>query len=298
MLIASQPHLNLAAVAAAGLAGAATATIVSEHAPPSFEIGFYGGWRYGALRLLVPLLYRRADRVVGVSRGICHELRRTVGGKAIDLIHNPVVPDAVAALAAAPVDHAWLQDRAVPVVMGVGRLAPEKDFPGLVRAVAAVGREGPLRLMILGEGPERGRIEATAREVGLAQRLALPGRVDNVFAYLSRAKLFALSSRFEGFGNALVEGMACGTPVVATDCPVGPREILDHGLFGRLVPCDYPPALARAIADCLADAQPPPGLAQHLRRFTVTPGRRLRHPDRRALRPGSDGTPIAWHPAR
>ena len=172
----------------------------------------------------MPLLYRRADRVVGVSRGICDELRRTVGGKAIELIHNPVVPDTVATLAAAPVEHPWLQDRAVPVVMGVGRLAPEKDFPGLVRAAAAVGRERPLRLMILGEGPERGRIEATAREVGFAQHLALPGRVDNVLAHLSRAGVFALSLRFEGFGNALVEAMACGTPVVATDCPVGPRR--------------------------------------------------------------------------
>jgi glycosyltransferase involved in cell wall biosynthesis len=267
-LISAQPHLNLAAVVAARLAGGAgTAVILTEHAPPSLERAFYGGWRYCALRLLAPYLYPAADRVVGVSRGICEELQALLPGTAIDLVYNPVVPDDVAELARQPAPHPWLGDGGAPVVMGVGRLAPEKDFPSLVRAVARIAPIRPIRLMILGEGPDRPQIADAAGELGL--QLSMPGRVDNVFAYLSRASVFVLSSLFEGFGNVAVEALACGTPVVATDCPVGPREILEGGRFGRLVPPGDISAMALAIEAALGSRATPPGLALHVRKFTV-----------------------------
>lgn len=269
-LIAAQPHLNLAAVASSRLAAMETAVLLTEHAPPSLEVSFYGGWRYRALRLLVPAVYPAADRIIGASRGICQELRALLPGVTIDLAYNPVVPDDVARLMIQPIPHPWFGDGGAPIVMGVGRLAPEKDFSTLVRAVGAVARKRAVRLMILGEGPDRAGIEFVAAEHGLSQLLAMPGRVDNVFAYLSRAAVFVLSSLFEGFGNVAVEALACGTPVVATDCPVGPREILDDGRFGRLVPPGDLSAMTAAIDASLDGGRAAPsGLAQHLLKFTV-----------------------------
>jgi glycosyltransferase involved in cell wall biosynthesis len=269
VLISGQPHLNIAAVAACALAGGRTRVALIEHAPLSHEIACYGGWRYRALTRLVPPAYRRADAVVAVSGGVREELRRLVPGLEPEVIANPVLPDALALLQAAPAGHPWLDDGGPPVVASVGRLAPEKDFPALVQALSLVVRHRPARLLILGEGPERERILATAASLGVADRVALPGRAANVFAPLSRAKVFALASRFEGFGNVLVEALACRLPVVSTDCPVGPREILAHGRFGRLVPPGDAPGLAAAILAALEAPASPPGLEEHLRPFTL-----------------------------
>jgi glycosyltransferase involved in cell wall biosynthesis len=269
VLISGQPHLNIAAVAACALAGGRTRVALIEHAPLSHEIACYGGWRYRALTRVAPPVYRRAAAVVAVSGGVREELRRLVPGLEPEIIPNPVLPDDLALLQAAPGGHPWLADGGPPVIASVGRLAVEKDFPTLVQALALVVRHRPARLLILGEGPERERILATARQLELADRVALPGRVANVFAPLSRAKVFALASRFEGFGNVLVEALACRLPVVSTDCPVGPREILADGRFGRLVPPGDAPGFAAAILAALEDPSPPPGLAAHLRPFTL-----------------------------
>ena len=124
--------------------------------------------------------------------------------------------------------------------------------------------------MILGEGPDRERIRAVAEAEGIAEQIALPGRVDNVFPYLSRASVFALASLFEGFGNVLVEALACGRPVVSTDCPVGPREILGDGRLGRLVPAGDVAALAQAIEAALDGTSAPPAPAQNIASFSVS----------------------------
>ena len=129
-----------------------------------------------------------------------------------------------------------------------GRLTPQKDFPPLLRAFCLVRKEIPgAKLIILGEGRERLRLEQLAAELGLPGSAQFPGFVLNPFAFMARAAVFVLSSRWEGFGNVLVEAMACGTPVVSTDCPSGPSEILDGGTFGRLVPPGDAAALAEAI---------------------------------------------------
>lgn len=269
VLISGQPHLNIAAAAACALAGGRTALVLIEHAPLAHEVACYGGWRYHSLRHLVPPVYRRAAAVVAISNGVGEGLRRLVPGLVPEVIPNPVLPEDLARLKAAPAGHPWLGDGGPPVIASVGRLAVEKDYPTLVRAFALVARRRPARLLLLGEGPDRGRIMATAAAEGVADLVALPGRAANVFAPLSRAQAFALASRFEGFGNVLVEALACGLPVVSTDCPVGPREILADGRFGRLVPPGDAPVMAAALLAALAEPAPPPGLAAHLGRFTV-----------------------------
>jgi glycosyltransferase involved in cell wall biosynthesis len=269
VLISGQPHLNIAAAAACALAGGRTALVLIEHAPLAHEVACYGGWRYRSLRHLVPPVYRRAAAVVAISNGVGEGLRRLVPGLVPEVIPNPVLPEDLARLKAAPAGHPWLGDGGPPVIASVGRLSVEKDFPTLVRAFALVARQRPARLLLLGEGPDRERIMATAAAEGVADLVALPGRAANVFAPLSRAQAFALSSRFEGFGNVLVEALACGLPVVSTDCPVGPREILADGRFGRLILPGDIPAMAAGLLAALADTAPPPGLAAHLGRFTV-----------------------------
>jgi glycosyltransferase involved in cell wall biosynthesis len=161
--------------------------------------------------------------------------------------------------AQAPLDHPWFQPGQPPVVLAVGSLTVQKDFPTLIRAVAHVQETRPVRLLILGEGQDRPTLEAQVRKLGLEQSISLPGFVANPYAYMARASVFVLSSRWEGLPTVLMEALFCGAPVVATDCPSGPREILRGGQYGRLVPVGEVTALADAIQATLDDktARPP-----------------------------------------
>ncbi len=141
-----------------------------------------------------------------------------------------------------------------PVVVAAGRLTYQKSFADLVEAFALVRARVDAELWILGEGPERGAIEARVRQLGLGDAVRLLGFRDNPQAFFGRATVFALSSRYEGFGNVIVEALACGTPVVATDCPHGPAEILGGERGGLLVPVGDPGAMADALVRVLVDA--------------------------------------------
>ena len=154
------------------------------------------------------------------------------------------------------------------MILGVGRLTQAKDFPTLIRAFALVRKKRAARLMILGEGEERPKLEALVRELGLEREVTLPGFVDNPYKYMKRAAVFVLSSKWEGFGNVLVEAMALGTPVVSTDCPSGPAEILENGRWGRLVPVGDVYALAEAIIETL-DEEHHPDVANRAKDFAV-----------------------------
>jgi glycosyltransferase involved in cell wall biosynthesis len=140
--------------------------------------------------------------------------------------------------------------------LAVGRLGRVKDYPTLIRAFAKLRENREVRLVILGEGNERSRLESLVRELKLQDCVKMPGYVSNPFAYMARASLFALTSLREGLSNVLVEALYCGCPAVATDCPVGPREVLRGGEYGRLVPVGDDNALAQAMLESL-DSKPP-----------------------------------------
>jgi glycosyltransferase involved in cell wall biosynthesis len=163
-------------------------------------------------------------------------------------------------MAREPVDHPWFAPGEVPVVLSAGRLTRQKDFPVLIRAFSRVYASRRCRLVLLGEGEERRSLEALLEDLGLRQCVSLQGFVRNPFAYMRRAAVFALSSAWEGLPGALIQALACGVPVVATDCENGPREILHDGRFGRLVPVGDVPALANAILGALDG--PPPVITQ------------------------------------
>jgi glycosyltransferase involved in cell wall biosynthesis len=150
-----------------------------------------------------------------------------------------------------------------PVILGVGRLTQAKDFSTLIRAVARLRAKRDCRLVILGEGELRGELEGLVRTLGLQGSAQLPGFTENPFAWMNRAALFVLSSRWEGLPNALIQAMACGAPVVSTDCQSGPDEILEGGRWGTLVPVENEEALARAMDACLGM---PPGQLPDVRR--------------------------------
>jgi glycosyltransferase involved in cell wall biosynthesis len=139
----------------------------------------------------------------------------------------------------------------LPVIVGAGRLQQQKDFPTLIRAFAQLNRARPCRLLLLGDGRERSVLEALIAQLGIGTDVQLPGFQHNPYPFLARADLFVLSSAWEGSPNVLTEALALGTPVVATDCPSGPREVLDDGRFGRLVPVGDADALLHAMADTL-----------------------------------------------
>jgi len=204
-------------------------------------------------------LYPRADAVIAVSRGVADDIHLVTGypRERIHAVYSPILTDELRERAAASLDHPWFAPGEPPVVLGVGRLVKQKDFPTLIRAFARVHAERPVRLLILGRAKKkkRQRLVDLIDSLGLAADVQLPGYVDNPLAYMARAAVLVLSSAWEGLPGVLIEALACGCPVVSTDCPSGPSEILADGKYGRLVPVGDATAMAAAINATL-DAPP------------------------------------------
>lgn len=243
--------------------------IASIHNHQSREMEDKGPLKRWRRRVQLRRWSRLANAMVAVSEGVALDLRENfeVPADRLKVIHNPVDIERIQALATEAVDHPWLQnDPTVPVIIAVGRLAVQKDYPTLLRAFAALQNRRTSRLIILGEGDLRTALQTQISELGLGDRVDMPGFVGNPYAYMARATVFCLSSAWEGFGNVLVEALACGTPVVSTRCPSGPAEILDNGRYGRLVPVGDANALSNALAEQL-DAPPPP--AEAASRFSL-----------------------------
>ena len=257
-LLSALTHVNVAAVLAGRLAFGQTRIVVSERSSISQETATITNRLDRVSRRLVPYLYPRADAITTVSRGAAEDLAAycNLPMERIHVINNPVVSEEMLRRAQEDPGHPWLQPGEPPVVLAVGRLWPEKNFTFLVRAFARIAEEVQGRLMILGEGAQREALEALIDELGLKERVRLPGFGANPYAFMSRAKVMALTSNWEGSPNVLVEAMACGTPVISTDCPNGPREILEGGKLGHLVPLGDLEALAQALKRSLAGDNP------------------------------------------
>ena len=211
--------------------------------------------------LSMRLLYGRPDAIVMPSRGAAEDFARLarLDVDRIRVVPSPVVSPDLDAAASEPITHPWFAEKTLPVIVSAGELCDRKDFETLLRGFALLSARTAARLVILGRGKRRERLLALAGEIGVAADVDLPGFVPNPYPYLARADLFALTSRWEGMPVVLIEALAVGTPVVATDCPSGPREILADGRIGALVPVGDPSALSAAMAATLA-ARPDPAL--------------------------------------
>lgn len=251
-------HYSAALVAmSVRLAGLPTRTVASYRGPAYEYLRRYErGWRRLAfLRLAIGSTARLADRMLVPSEGTARELRRRFWGSpartrvVLNGIDGPAVQSA--ALENAPGLERLPAD--LPLICVAARLSPEKDLGLMFEAFRQLQARQAATLAVVGDGPERGALEAQIAAWGLAERVAFVGHRENVYPYMRRADAFVHTCQFEGFGYTMLEAMACGTPVIATDCPYGPREVLDDGRCGILVPCDDAGALATAMSHLLAD---------------------------------------------
>jgi glycosyltransferase involved in cell wall biosynthesis len=253
VLVSSMSHANLVALWAAKLARRDTPVVVTEHNTLSQAAGEDGELARGIWPHLLRIFYPWAASIVAVSEGAADDLARTSGlpRNRVQVVYNPVITPAILAMAEKDPGHPWFAPGQPPVVLGVGRLTRQKDFPTLLRAFAAMRQRRPARLIILGEGEDRQTLEELRSELGLTEDVALPGFQENAMAYMAHSALFVLSSAWEGLPTVLIEAMAAGTQVVSTDCPSGPREILQGGRLGKLVPVGDAHALAEAMIEAL-----------------------------------------------
>ncbi len=252
-LISALGQTNLAALLAKRLSTTRIPILVTEH--QSFQPGRETGFRQRIFPRLARWLYP-SGKVVAVSEGVADTMAQVIGlpRQDITVIPNPVLTDDLQSLAAEPLPMGVRR----PYVLGMGRLTAQKNFPLLLDAFRRMAEQRPdLNLVILGDGPDRSALEAGVRELGLQERVSLPGFQANPYPWLKGAAAFALSSDWEGLPTVLIEALALDVPVVATDCESGPREILGSGRLGRLVPVNDAPALAAALLEAAAETGNP-----------------------------------------
>ncbi len=270
VVISALDHVNIGVIVARQLSGTKVPVVVTIHATQSMAAKYRRGFRARVVRWFGRWCYRRAEAILCVSRGVAEDLVTSVGAarERIRVVYNPVVSPRMIDMAREPLDHPWFCPGAPPVVLAVGRLTAAKDYPALVRAFASARSQREMRLVILGDGEERPKLERLVAELGLNDCVALPGFAANPYTYMQKAAVFVLSSMSEALPTGLIEALAVGVPIVATDCPSGPREVLQNGRFGALVPVGDTAALARAILDAL-DAPRCAAPAEAVRPYTM-----------------------------
>jgi len=270
VVLTAMEHSSVAAIWARAIARVPTCIIATVHTNLSEVVKHAPSPKVRLVPFICRTFLHRADAIVAVSQGVADDLAEHAPKTRprIKVIYNPIITDSILFQAKQSVEHPWFQPGLAPVILGAGRLVQQKDFATLLRAFALVRRQRSARLLILGEGEERRRLEALAAELGIEQDFSLPGYEENPHRFMSKAALFVLSSAWEGFGNVLVEALAAGAPVLATDCRDGPREILETVRQGRLVPVGDAESLAREMLATL-DGKSEPASATALRVFTM-----------------------------
>lgn len=271
ILLSNLGHNNIMALWAGAIARTRTRIIASHHSALTFECQNSTQWQYRILPFLCRLFLPWAYANVAVSKGAADDLAQATNlpREKITVIYNPVELIDFETRINAPVDHPWVIDSSIPFIVGVGRLTQQKNFSLLLDAFARVAKQKSVRLILVGEGPLLGDLKQQALSLGIADKVSFAGFQPNPLPFMNRASVLVMSSLFEGFGNVLVEALACGTPVVSVDCPYGPAEILEDGKYGRLAPLNDSAALAKAISDTLDEAPAEEILKQRGREFTV-----------------------------
>jgi len=267
LVISAQTNINILAVVARALSGSPKQLIITERNPLDPLLKYEPMLRTRLRILLVRLCYPFASQIVAVSEDVAGSLKRVAGlGREIQVIHNGIDIEEVRSRAAESALHPWLGQTGQKLILGIGRLSPQKNFALLFRAFARLSEN--TRLLIFGEGPQRASLQALAEELGIGGRFELAGLTTNPFRFLARCDVFVLSSRWEGFANVVLEAMACGAPIVATDCG-GPADILRNGRLGRVVPVDDVEAMAAAIQDVLRYPPDKAALVEQARKYSI-----------------------------
>jgi len=252
-ILAQDNRAGILAILARKSINIATRVIVTIHSTLSQRWSETSIWKKTFGRNFVRPFLLKVDAVVAVSKEAAEDLVSLIRlpKNHVKVIYNPVVSNEIFNKAKEEPQLPWFEPEDPPVILGVGRLCKAKDFETLLRAFALVRKKLESRLVILGEGELRHELEKLAKELCIERHVMMPGVVKNPFPYISRAAVFVLSSRHEGLPTVLIEALALGTPVVSTDCPSGPAEILENGRWGRLVPVQSPEPLVKAILETL-----------------------------------------------
>lgn len=252
VLMPALAHTHIIAIVGRLIYRWPTRLVLSVQNTPTANAGKSALWIERYWPLFVRALYRFTDSVVAISQGVAEDLCQLTGAK-IDptVIHNPVVTPHFHVQVSEMIEHKWFNHDTVPVLIAVGRLNVQKDYPTMLAAFAELRKKREARLLILGDGELREYLENMVRQLCLTNDVEFVGFVSNPYAWMKAADLFVLSSRWEGLANVIAEALACGTPVVSTDCPSGPAEILKGGAFGILAPVADPTGLANAMEQAL-----------------------------------------------
>ncbi len=272
VLVSSFGQSNVVAIIAALMALSKTKVVIRLHNNLSQEIADSSGWKIRLLPWLYRVFYRWADSIVAVSAGVARDVASVTGVpvERIVVIYNPVLGEQFDSLLFSSDERlAYLSKEATPVFIGVGRLVPQKDFATLIEAFRLFRQRAMGRLVIIGDGPLLSVLMDQAMETGYGKEIDFLGFVPNPLPFMRSAKALILSSRYEGFGNVLVEAMGAGTRVISTDCPFGPTEILDGGRFGKLVPTGDAGAMASAMCEALEEEGQPSGVRERANEFRV-----------------------------
>lgn len=254
-MLSIMTHANLAAIFARRWAGVSTRLVISERTTISQAAHHCQSLKERLIYTLVPWFYPAANAIIAVSEGVARDLETFahLPRGTVQTIYNPFNLDHIKQLATEQVTHPWFAVSEPPVILSTGRLEPQKDFSTLICAFAKVRAQRQVRPVILGDGSLRSELLLLAHQLGLtSDDIDLPGFAANPYAYMAKSRMFVLSSRFEGLPGVLIEAMACGVPVISTDCPGGSSEILEEGRWGQLVPVGDAEALSQAILRVLS----------------------------------------------
>ena len=268
-LITAHAHVNIASIIIKKLAFVPTKLIATIHTATSRDDKAGKPIVKKLNTLSSRIIYPLADEIVAVSNAVADDLARylKMNRSRIKTIYNPVVTKSLLEKAAQKAEHRFF-DADVPVLISVGRLSEQKDFPNLIKAFYIVKKQLDARLIILGEGEDRKALEDLVQDLQLSDFIDMPGFVDNPYAFMAASDLFVSSSAWEGLPTVLIEAMASGSNVVATDCPGGTSEILEAGKYGAMVPVNNSQALAEAIINTLAKPPDESLVAKRARSFS------------------------------
>ena len=253
IILSTLEHANIIAIWSKMLTAGKTKCVIRMPSTISVNVKYTNSFREKIIPWCLKFFYPWIDAIVVVSKVSAQDLVKFlgIGSSKVFLIYNPVVDDELFKKANMELNHPWFTDKRIPVILGVGRLSKAKDFATLIRAFALLREKQLVRLLILGDGEDRKQLEILISKLGVQEDVLLHGFVENPFPYMKQAAVFALSSRWEGLPNALIQAIALGTPVVATDCPGGTAEILEDNRLGILVPMGDEQKFADALQKSL-----------------------------------------------
>ncbi|TYS69862.1 glycosyltransferase [Sutcliffiella horikoshii] len=268
--ISGKDYINLTVIMAKLLARSKTNLIVTTHTNISRQLEVLNSRSFKVIARLVKYFYRFANHIVGVSTGVADDLYHITGinKSKIHVVYNPVVTDELLTKAQQDVEHPWFNED-VPVAVTVGRFDKAKDYPTLLNAMRVLQDSRKVRLIVVGDGAEKDHLLSLVVQYKLNDVVDFVGFQSNPYPYMRKADLFVLSSAYEGFGVVVAEALAVGTPVVSTDCPSGPGEILEGGKYGTLVNVGDYIGLARGMDAALKSPMPKEKLLERSLFFTI-----------------------------